>query len=173
LIDNAAGAKRAVAHLLAHGHTRIAFVGDDLRLYTAGERLAGYGRALSDAGLEMDRELVSVGNSTLEAAKRAVNELMSRARQQRPTAIFCGNNRCTVGALHALGARRRRIALVGFDDFELADLLGVTVVRTDPYRIGREAAELAFGRIDGDDRRPQRIVVPAVLVSRGTGELRP
>jgi LacI family transcriptional regulator len=171
LIDNAAGAKRAVAHLLARGHTRIAFVGDDLRLYTARERLAGYRRALNEAGLTMNPELVSVGNSISGSARVAVAELMALPRDQRPTAIFTANNYCTIGALHALGARRRRIALVGFDDFELADLLAVTAIRTDPYRIGRVGAELAFGRIDGDDRKPQRVVVPAELVERGSGEI--
>jgi LacI family transcriptional regulator len=171
LIDNAAGAKRAVAHLLDAGHTRIAFVGDDLRLYTARERLAGYRRALDGAGLSVDSQLVSVANSTSDCAGHAVAGLMRLPREQRPTAIFTGNNRCTVGALHALRARRKRTALVGFDDFELADLLGLTVVRTDPYRIGQLAAELAFARIDGDDRKPQRVVVPAVLIERGSGEI--
>jgi LacI family transcriptional regulator len=171
LVDNAAGAKRGVAHLLAQGHTRIAFVGDDLRLYTARERLAGYRRALNGAGLAADPELISVGSSTSGSARLAVAELTALPREQRPTAIFTANNRCTVGALHALGDRRRRIALVGFDDFELADLLAVTVVRTDPYQIGRVGAELAFGRIDGDHRKPRRVVLPTALIQRGSGEI--
>ncbi len=173
LINNVAGSKLAVEHLVAHGHLRIAFVGDDLRLYTARERLKGYRRALEGAGSEAGPELISVGNSTSEAARLAVLELMALPRELRPTAIFTGNNRCTVGALHALNRRRRRPALVGFDEFELADLLGVTVVRTDPYRIGRTAAELAFARIAGDIRKPQRVMVPVELVPRGTGELAP
>lgn len=172
LIDNAPGAKRAVAHLLAHGHTRIAFVGDDARLYTGRERLAGYRRALAAAGVTADPALVSVGNSTSDAARSAVAALLALPPDQRPTALFTGNNRCTVGALHALGPRRRKIALVGFDDFELADLLEVTVVRTDPYRLGQVGAELAFDRIDGDDRKPQRVVVAAELIERGSGEIR-
>jgi LacI family transcriptional regulator len=94
-------------------------------------------------------------------------------RERRPTAIFSGNNRCTVGVLHALDGKRKRVGLVGFDDFELADLLGVSVVRTDPYRVGQLAAELAFSRIDGDDRKPQRAVVATELVTRGSGEIRP
>lgn len=171
--ENAAGARRAVAHLLSHGHTRIAFVGDDLRLYTARERLAGYRRALAAAGLQLDPELVSVVNGTSHAAREAAAKLLALPRERRPTAIFSGNNRCTVGVLHALDGKRKRVGLVGFDDFELADLLGVSVVRTDPYRVGQLAAELAFGRIDGDDRKPQRAVVATELVTRGSGEIRP
>jgi LacI family transcriptional regulator len=171
--DNAPGARRAVAHLIAHGHERVAFVGDDLRLYTARERLTGFRRALEAAGLQIDPELVSVGNSASHDAMQAASRLLSLPPQRRPTAIFTGNNRCTVGVLHALDGKRKRVALVGFDDFELADLLGVTVVRTDPYRLGQIAAELAFGRIDGDDRKPQRAIVRTELVTRGSGEIRP
>jgi LacI family transcriptional regulator len=167
LIENALGAQRAVEHLVAGGHDRIAFVGDSLSLYTARERLTGYRRALTTSGIEPDEGLVMVGNSTSSAAAAAVSELLAMAPAERPTAIFTGNNRCTVGALHALGQRRKRMALVGFDDLELADLLEVSLVRTDPYRMGQLAAELAFKRIDGDERRPQRVIVPTELILRG------
>ena len=116
---------------------------------------------------------MSVGNSTSEAARAAAVDLLALPRGRRPTAIFSGNNRCTIGVLHALDRERRRIALVGFDDFELADMLRVTVVRTDPFRVGQLAAELAFARIDGDERKLQRVVVPTELVTRGSGETRP
>jgi LacI family transcriptional regulator len=169
--DNAAGARRAVEHLLSAGHERIAFIGDDLALYTASERLAGYRQALTTAGIDVDDALVATGNGTSAAARSAARAMLTLSRVRRPTAIFTGNNRCTVGVLHALEGRRPRVALVGFDDFELADLLGLTVVRTDSYRVGQLAAELAFGRIDGDDRAPRRIVVPSELVTRGSGEI--
>jgi LacI family transcriptional regulator len=171
LIDNATGARRGVQHLLDHGHRRIAFVGDSGRLYTARERLKGYRRALAHAGVEPDADLIAMDNSTSHAATAAVARLLALAPGRRPTAIFGANNRCTVGALHALRTARRSLALVGFDDFELADLLEVSVVRTDPYRLGQLGARLAFARIDGDVRRPQRLVVPVELVPRGSGEI--
>ena len=66
-------------------------------------------------------------------------------------------------------------ALVGFDDFELADLLDppVSVVSLDPAELGRAAAELLFARLDGDREPPRRIVLPARLTARGSGETRP
>ena len=172
LIDNALGAKRATAHLLGHGHRRVAIVGDTRELHTAGERLDGYMRTLAGAGLEHKDELISMGHSTSESARAAVGRLMALPPDRRPTAIFAANNRCTIGAMHALQGRRVKVALVGFDDFELADLLGVTVVRTDPYRLGQVAAEIAFGRIDGDEQAPQQVVLPVDLVARGSGEIR-
>lgn len=172
LAENGAGARRAVEHLLAGGHSRIAFVGDDARLFTARERLTGYRGALRRAGVDVEPQLVSVGNGTSAAAKQVTVDLLALSPARGPTAIVAGNNRCTVGVLHALNGQRKRVALVGFDDFELADLLGVTVVRADPYRLGQLGAELAFDRIDGEEGEPQRVVVSVELVPRGSGEIR-
>jgi LacI family transcriptional regulator len=171
LIDNSGGAQLAVTHLLRHGHRRIALVGDTQALYTAGERLEGYTEAFARAGVTHVPELISMGHSTSEAANAAVTQLLTLPARQRPTAIFAANNRCTIGAMHALHGLASDVALIGFDEFELADLLGVTVVRTDPYRIGQVAAQLAFSRIDGDERPPQRITLPVDLIARGSGEI--
>jgi len=105
------------------------------------------------------------------AAQAAVAHLLGLPDKRRPTAIFASNNRNTVGALHALAGREPRVALVGFDDFELADLLGTTVVRADPWRLGEQAAALAFARLDGDERPPLEITVPTELIVRGSGEV--
>ena len=153
LVDNSAGAQVAVTHLLEQGHQRVAIVADSHGLYTAGERLAGYARAFELAGLTPAPELISMGHSTWESAHAAVLQLLDLSPGLRPTAIFAANNRCTVGAMHALHDGDQDVALVGFDEFELADLLGITVVRSDPYRIGQVAAQLAFSRIDGDEPR--------------------
>ncbi len=172
LLDNLGGARRAVEHLIAHGHTRIACVADSADLYTVHERLTGYREALRAAGLEEDPSLVMSGNRDVTAAQAAVERLLDLPDERRPTAIFSANNRNTVGALRAL-ADRAPLALVGFDDFELADLLGITVIRADAWRLGEQAAVLAFARLDGDDRPPLEITVPTELIARGSGEVGP
>jgi LacI family transcriptional regulator len=169
LLDNLGGARAATEHLLARGHERIAFVADPDDLYTAAQRLAGYREALAAAGLPMRDELVRVGVHDAARAEAVVRDLL----ELRPTALFTANNRLTVGALRALRGTDRRVALVGFDDFELADLLGATVVRHDSNRMGSHAAALAFERLDGAERPPQRVVVPTELVVRGSGEVPP
>jgi LacI family transcriptional regulator len=174
LADNRAGARRATEHLLAHGHERIALMGDDAGLYTARERVAGYREALSARGVT-DQGLVRMGNHTAAAAEAAVASVLELEADERPTAILAANNRNTVGAVRALALLDGddRIALVGFDDFELADVLGITVMRSDPALLGLRAAELAFARLDGDDRPPNQVTIPTELVVRGSGELRP
>lgn len=140
MLDNHGGARRAVAHLLAHGHTRIAFIGDDARIFTATERLRGYHETLAEAGIAADESLTVLGAGNADAAEAAVDALL--ALPDPPTAVFAANNRITVGVLRMLGRNGFNLALVGFDELELGEMLAVpvTVVAYDPADLGRRAA---------------------------------
>ena len=175
LLDNRGGARAGVAHLLEHGHHRVAFVGDLPAVHTARERLAGYRRALVEADVPERSELVRAGTHDAAGAEETVRALLRLPVARRPTALFCANNRNTVGALRALRDHARPVAIVGFDDFELADMLAtpVTVVRHAPEEMGRIAAELAYARLDDGARPPQRRTVGLELVARGSGEVAP
>jgi LacI family transcriptional regulator len=91
------------------------------------------------------------------------------------TAVFSGNNRVTVTVIRVLAEQSRAVALVAFDDLELADLLqpGVTVVAQDAAAIGRTAADRLFRQLDGTQIAPERIELPTRLITRGSGELPP
>ena len=172
---NRDGAIDGVRHLVAAGHKRIAFLGDLSTISTASERHAGYLEALERAGLSGDETIVRRDLRGVDAAQAAVEELLRLPSP--PTAIFAAQNVLGIGAFAALRGQRRQfdVALVGFDDFPLADLLdpGVTVVAQDPVAIGRLAAETLFRRLDGD-RSPSSVqVVPTRLIVRGSGEIAP
>jgi LacI family transcriptional regulator, galactose operon repressor len=171
LIDNAGGAQSAVEHLLARGHRRIGVVGDPPPVYTIAERVSGYCAALEAWGVEIDEALLRLDAHDVAHAEASARELL--ALSDPPTALFATNNRASVGALRALSSAGTRVALVGFDDFELAEMLAmpVTVVRHDPADMGRRAAELLFARLTGDERPPQRVVLDTELVLRGSGEV--
>ncbi len=98
---------------------------------------------------------------------------LALALKPRPTALFAGNNRITIGVLRALAATESALALVCFDDLELADLLSVSLaaVSYDPAELGREAAELLLQRLEGDSRPPQRVILPTTLVVHGSAEV--
>ncbi|MEV0996387.1 LacI family DNA-binding transcriptional regulator [Nonomuraea sp. NPDC050202] len=168
LTDNVGGARQAVRHLMTHGHRRIAFLGDDPAIFTASQRLRGYREELG--GL-FDGRLVSMRPPAMEAAREDLARMF--ALDDPPTALFTGNGRHTVTTLRALEGRR--VALVGFDDFELADLLrpGVTVVAQDPSWMGRVSAELLFRRLRGDGGPSEHLELPVRLIPRGSGELPP
>jgi LacI family transcriptional regulator len=173
--DNVGGAERAVSHLAAFGHRRIGFLGDALDIQTAAERLRGYRLGLAALGLDDDPAIVRTSLRSVDAAAPAVTELLRGANP--PTALFTAQNLITIGALHALRelGLERSTALVGFDDIELADLVepAVTVVAQDPAAIGRAAADMLFGRLDGDDSPPEHVVIDVELIARGSGEIPP
>ncbi|MFL5807088.1 MAG: LacI family DNA-binding transcriptional regulator [Roseiflexaceae bacterium] len=173
-VDNRADTRAAVQHLMAHGHQRIAFLGDQHTIWTAAERHLGYVEALAAAGLPLDPRLVRRDIRGIDAAEQAAIELLGG--HAAPSAFFAAQNLITIGVIRALQRLgwHHRIALVGFDDFLLADLLdpGVSSVVQDPAALGRPAAELLFARIGGDHSPPRHIVVPTRLVARGSGEIR-
>jgi LacI family transcriptional regulator len=175
LVDNRRGAKEAVMHLLAHGHTRVAVLVDLVSIPTAAARLRGYQAALKAAGVRPDPDLVVTGLRTAEEAKDALMAMMGRP--DPPTAVFACRNILSIGAIRALRdlGLSHEIALVGFDDFPLADLMtpSLTVIRQNVREIGRQAAELLFSRIEGDTSPPRQIMSIPTLVVRGSGEIPP
>jgi len=171
--DDLGGARRAVEHLLAQGHRRIGLLGDATSVFTAGERVRGYRAALAGAGIAVDERLLRIGPHDAADARGAAHELLALA--DPPTALFAVNNRMSLGALLALRDHAGRVALVGFDDFELADMLAtpITVVAHDPAAMGCAAAQLLFRRLAGDAGPTRRLVLPTKLVARGSGEVPP
>jgi LacI family transcriptional regulator len=173
LSDSFGGARDGVAHLIAHGHRRIGFIGDQPRIHTAAERLRGYRTAMEDAGIVVEDAWMSLGVTDPERVRRAAEKML--AGPGPVTAIFAGNNRVTVTVVRVLSEVTRPVALVGFDDIELGDLLrpGVTVVAQDAAQLGRTAAERLFRQLDGVSVAPERIELPTRLITRGSGELPP
>lgn len=173
LLDNVGGARMAVDHLVAQGHRRIGFVGEAPGIFTTAERLRGYRETLARSGLAADPSLIRLGVHDATAAERAVYELLSLP--EPPTALFAGNNRITVGGLRVLARDGFGLALVGFDDLELGEMLAlpVTVVAYDATELGRKAAELLAQRLAGDDSPARRVVLATTLVARGSGEVKP
>jgi LacI family transcriptional regulator len=167
VLDNLGGARAAVAHLLAGGHRRVAYIGGDPAVGTGASRMAGYRLALTDAGVPYDPTLVSLGVHTVADALAAATGLLDGAAA--PTAIFADNNRVCVGVLHAVDRHGGRAGVAGFDDVELADLLPqpVALVTYDAIDLGRHAAELLFERIGGSSGPFKQVVLPTSLMLRG------
>ena len=111
---------------------------------------------------------------TREAVDHAVRELFAT---DPPTALFTAQNLITIETIRTLKALGLDgcVALVGFDDFDTADLLhpAVTVVAQDPKAMGTRAAELLLTRIDGSTEPVSTQIVPVELIVRGSGELVP
>lgn len=174
LADNVGGATDATNHLIGHGHRRIAFFGDDPSVFTAAERFAGYSSALEAAGTGVDDRLVLMTSPSSRELDREIDRVLDQA--DPPTALFAGNNRWSIRLLRHLKRRQAagdpRRAFVGFDDFELSDVLdpAVTVVAQEPAEMGRVAAELLLRRARGSDEPIQHVRLrPRLLVRASSG----
>lgn len=169
LVQNTAGSRRIVEHLIGHGHQRIGFMGLSRSLYTINTRFLGYRRAVKDAGL---KEYSFFGCASQEDTLRAVEDKLQGA--DACTAFITSNTLATRNVLAALLHLRVKmpndLALVGFDDFDLADLTSppLTVVRQPALEMGRVATNLLFDRIARGEspRTGNRIVLPVEIVLR-------
>jgi LacI family transcriptional regulator len=173
--DNRVGAINAVDYLLAAGHRRIAYLGDRLSVATAEQRFDGYRYALELARIPLDERIVWHEAASEEAAIDATTAMLRLTHP--PTALFTGQNLVTIGASRALRAlgRENTVAMVGFDDFPLADMLrpGITVIAQDVTGMGKLAVEILFRRLDGDRSPVTTHVMPTRLITRGSGEIPP
>jgi LacI family transcriptional regulator len=161
ITDNFEAARKATLHLVEHGYKRILCFGGEPELYTIQERLRGYRRAMEEAGLP-----ALVDTSLSEDADSASRALSAHLKSRRPPdAIFTLKNSATISTFQALQELKvsipSRLALLGFDDFELASTLrpSVSVVQQPIEDVGRKAAELLFAQLD----RGHGIKRPTVL----------
>lgn len=170
LVNNRGGARAGVAHLIEHhGHRRIAFLGLRKSLFTFQARYAGYREAMSKAGLAAENYIECTSQ---EDTVTLVHSLLTESKP--PTALFAGNNLTMRYLLHALSVLHievpGQIALAGFDDFDVADVLqpALTVVRQPVYQVGEMGANLLFQRIARGEftTKGHRVVLPTELVIR-------
>lgn len=169
-VQNRSAMQTLVAHLIAHGHKRIAFVAGQSGFSTARERTQGYKAALKAGGLAYDEALLVAASTSTQAAALSTRKLFELA--DPPTALAAGNNLATIGAMHGLRELGLRVpddvALVGFDDFEWADYFEprLTVIAQPCQEIGREAASLLIERITKPDSARRTIRLKPRLVVR-------
>ena len=161
--DSVAGAYALTEHLVALGHRRIAVLTGRRSVSTSADRVAGYRRAMVDAGLPVDDALVRHGEYNQGDGYRMAQEIL--ALDARPTAIFAANNFIAFGAIRAFREAGLRIpedvSVVAFDDLPAAWMTDpfLTVVDQPAYEIGRRGAELLLARLDGSISGPGREVI--------------
>jgi LacI family transcriptional regulator len=170
-VENEKGAQRAVEHLLEHGHRSILCVAYDSQFNSVSQRISGYEKTLTQAGLTPEFLVVD----KIPAVRVKV---VRRLRGPKPpTALFTLNNVATIQVLLALKREQidvpQDVAIIGFDDFDLAPLLAVpvTAVRQPAAQLGESATRMLLDWI----RRPRgsdastlqaRVILPTELIIR-------
>jgi LacI family transcriptional regulator len=172
LSDNIEGSYLAVTHLIQVGHKRIAHIGGPEEISTAEERLIGYKNALRQNNIDFDAELFVRSELKPENMDSLVSKLLTL--EQKPTAIFVYNDFLAIGVLAALKDRGLRmpddIAVVGYDDIEVASILELTTVSQMRYELGKRAVQILLKRIrnrevsDASDEVHEVVLKPKLVI---------
>jgi len=170
MVDNRAGARKAIEHLIALGHRRIGLVTGIRGIAPTEERLLGYTEALEKHGIAVDPALIAVAYARVDGGERGAMQLL--ALEDRPTALFMMDGTMAIGALQSivkLGLRcPEDIALASFDDFTWAAVMRphLTVIDQPTYEIGQQSAQLLFERLQNQKKAPREIRLQTRLIVR-------
>lgn len=173
-IDDFYGGKLAANYLISKGHKLCAFIGDidppDYTIRPVIARLEGFKQGMSDAGLPLPDHYIHSSNFAQEPTRAAARQLLSLP--DRPSAIFVATDIQAIIVMkvaNELGLKiPQDLAIIGFDDLDIAEYVGLTTIRQPLDDSGRIAAELLLSQLN-DSRRPvQHVKLPLTVVERDT-----
>jgi LacI family transcriptional regulator len=173
-IDDMAGGRMAAKYLIDKGHRRIAFLGDtdlpEYAIHPVGLRLAGFRQGLQEHGITLPDSFVRLAPYTQEQTRQAAGELLNMPLP--PSAIFAATDFQALGVIKAarqLGVSvPEQLAVIGFDDLDLAEFADLTTVRQHLDESGRLAIEILLSRIADSTRPTQHIHIPLTIIERAT-----
>ncbi len=176
--DSEGGGYALVQLLLSLGHRQIAMLSGPQGVSSADDRVTGYQKAMAQAGLDHQNELVFYGEFTQQSGYKMMQSAL--AVKPRPTAIFAGNNFITIGSFKAVRDAGLRvpedIALVGFDDLPVTLIIDpfFTVASQPAYEMGKQATELILARVTGQapSECQENILPTEIIIRRSSGVLR-
>lgn len=165
-VDNIAAAMEAVDHLLAIGRRRIAHITGAIGIQDAKDRLEGYKRGLTRAGIPVNPDLIQYG----QFHRNDGYQCMKRLLPFGPDAVFAAGDTIAIGAIDAIREAGLRvpedIAVVGFDDLDVAAQNQITTISHSVQAVGSTAASLLIDQILGRLEHPHHIILPTRLIVR-------
>jgi LacI family transcriptional regulator, galactose operon repressor len=173
-IDDFAGGSLAAEHLLSRGHRCCAFIGTgalpDYAIQPEEARLAGFHHTLEANGLALTPDLIRVCPLQCRDIRPVLRQLIDLP--QPPTAIFTGSDQAAIGLLGAarhLGVKvPDDLAVIGFDDIDMAEPVGLTTINQSLEESGQISAELLLARLDDPSRPAQTVRIQLELIVRET-----
>ncbi|MCB0117596.1 MAG: LacI family DNA-binding transcriptional regulator [Anaerolineales bacterium] len=175
VINDEQGGRFVAEHLLRKGHKRLSFLGDieppeRFAIHPVKSRLFGFQKVLNDAGISLPKKYVKQSSYAQQNSRQAAYELLSMS--DRPTAIFVASDVQAIGVMKVARQLNIRIpedlAVIGFDDIDMAEYVDLTTIRQHLDESGRLAAEILLARITDSNRTLQHINLPLTLVERST-----
>ncbi|MEM1505615.1 LacI family DNA-binding transcriptional regulator [Domibacillus sp. 8LH] len=173
LVDDYLGGYEATNHLISLGHQKIAMITEDTTFSTLQARVNGYKKALEEAGLSYDENLVLTNNTSLEEGKKSMLSLLKKASP--PTAVFASTESLAIGAVqgaHELNLNvPDEVSIIGFDDTVLSTICEppLTTVAQPIEEMGEKAVELLIEEIEKNKASKQRVMLsPKLIVRKST-----
>lgn len=174
ITDNVAGGFMATQHLIELGHTRIGFISDLIETpfnFTSNrDRLEGYRQALQASGIPFRADYHGQGEHGRYEARRLATEILRHP--DRPTAIFAASDTQALGVLEAAQDLDFRVpedlSVIGFDDIEISEYIGLTTIRQMLYESGKRGVELMLESLEDPAGRPICEIMPTELIARRT-----
>jgi DNA-binding LacI/PurR family transcriptional regulator len=173
-IDDIAGGRMVAEYLIAKGHRRIAFLGDtdlpEYSIHPVSLRLVGFRQSLQEAGIVLEDEFIRLAPYTMEQTRQAAIELLNTSNP--PTAVFAATDFQALSMIkvaHQLGVKiPEDLAVIGFDDLDMAEYADLTTVRQHLDESGRLAIEILLAHIADNSRPVQHIKLPLTIIERLT-----
>lgn len=173
-IDDVQGGRMAAAYLLEKGHKKIAFLGDtdlpEYSIHPVSLRLTGFRQALREAGIELPDTLVRLAPYSQEQTRQVAREFL--ALPDPPTAIFAATDFQALGVLKAARqfnvAVPEKLAVIGFDDLDMAEYADLTTISQHLDESGRLAVEILVAQMESVSSLPRHIIIPLNTIERKT-----
>lgn len=174
-VDNEKGIEQAMHYFLDNGITRIAMISAMKTSKPGQQRIEGYKKALKEAGIAFDEDLIVTGESMYrdgfseENGYQAMSKLLEM--EEPPEACFCTSDIQAVGAMKAMREKAVQIPIIGYDDITISNYLGLSTIRQPMYDMGSLATQKLMNRMKNGDAEPEQKVFDPELILRSSTDL--
>lgn len=173
VVDNEKGIEQAMHYFLENGLKRIGMISGLKSSKPGQQRIQGYKKALSEAGVQIDEELIVTGDSmdrdgfSEQNGYEAMNKLLDL--ENPPEACFCASDIQAVGALKAMDERKVHIPVIGYDDITISNYVGLSTIRQPMHDMGSYATKKLVERMQNNKMKPtQKIFSPELILRSST-----
>ncbi len=173
-INNVEGGRMAATYLLSKGHRRVAFLGDtdlpEYAIHPVSLRLSGFRQVLKESGIDLPDTLVRLAPYTQEQTRQVAKELLSLP--EPPTAIFAATDFQALGVLKAAHHLKvhvpEQLAVIGFDDLDMAEYAELTTIGQHLDELGKLAVEILLSQLGSASSLPRHVQIPLNIIERQT-----
>jgi LacI family transcriptional regulator len=171
-LNDVLGAEMAVDYLIQAGHQRLAFIDGEKETQAAKNRLEGLRNSLEKNNLTIAPELLKFCPFKISAGFRMMQEILKMPEKDWPTAVFAASDNQAIGVLEAMEEKGLQapndIAVIGYDNIELARYLKITTISQPMYQLGHLAIEVLLKAIDGEITGKYQQELDLELIKRET-----